>query len=138
MSADGNKAVVNDFVDAVWRRGEIGRLGEFWTDDCINHAALGPDETGLASLRRYHEQFGSAFAGFSEMNIGVVQQVADASKVVTHMETRLKHTGLFNGIAATGRTVMLASMRIDRIKNGKIAEHWSIGDLAGLMLQLQT
>ncbi len=63
----------------------------------------------------------------------MVQQIADATTVIAHMMTDLKHTGPFNGVAATGRAVTLESIRIDRIEDGKLAEHWSVGDLAGLM-----
>ncbi len=138
MNLDDNKAVVNRFVDTVWRQGEINRLGEFWTADCINHADAAEQKAGIPALTAYHEQFGTAFAGFSDMDIQILQQVADTTKVVTHMVTRLRHTGAFNGIPATGKTVTLVSIRIDRIEGSKIAEHWSVGDLAGLMRQLQS
>ena len=137
MNAEANKSIITAFIDAVWRRGQIDRLGEFWTPACVNHADASASNTGLTALRAYHQGFGAAFSGFSDMDIRAVQQVADPDKVVTHMATRLRHTGPFNGVAATGRTVTLGSMRIDRIENGKIAEHWSVGDLAGLMRQLE-
>lgn len=137
MSHDDNKAVVNRFVDVVWRQGQLDRLDEFWADNCVNHADPALQKTGIPALRAYHQQFGTAFAGFTEMNIQIVQQVADTTKVVTHMVTGFRHTGPFNSVPATGRTVTLTSMRIDRIEHGKIAEHWSVGDLAGLMQQLQ-
>ena len=137
MAAENNKIIVNRFVDEVWRQGHIDMLSEFWTAECINHADAAAENTGLAALMAYHEGFGTFFAGFSDMNIHVVQQVADDTKVVTHMRTGLKHTGPFNGVSATGKSVTLESMRIDRIEDGKIAEHWSVGDLAGLMGQLQ-
>lgn len=131
-----NIALINDFVETVWRRGRIDRLSDYWTDDCINHADRADANVGIPALRAYHEGFATAFAGFSEMDITTVQQIADRTRVVTHMATRLRHTGPFNGIAATGKTVTLESMRIDRIEKGKIAEHWSVGDLAGLLMQL--
>ena len=121
MNAEANKSIITAFIDAVWRRGQIDRLGEFWTPACVKHADASASNTGLTALRAYHQGFGAAFSGFSDMD----------------MATRLRHTGPFNGVAATGRTVTLGSMRIDRIENGKIAEHWSVGDLAGLMRQLE-
>ena len=138
MDPEDNKSVVNQFVEVVWRQGKMDRIAEFWTDDCVNHASGAQQKEGLSALVTYHEQFGTAFAGFSDIDIQIVQQVADITKVVTHMVTQLKHTGAFNGIPATGKTVTLASIRIDRIEDGKIAEHWSVGDLAGLMQQLQS
>jgi predicted ester cyclase len=31
----------------------------------------------------------------------------------------------------------LATIRIDRLAAGRIAEHWSVADMAGLMSQIQ-
>ena len=131
-----NKQVVRDLIRLVWEGGNLDALGDFWTDDAVNHAQPGGNR-GLAALRAYHEQFGAAFAVFADLTNEIVQQVAEGDTVVTHLVTRGVHTGDFAGTAATGRTVTLAAMRIDRISGGKIAEHWSVSDFAGLMQQLQ-
>jgi predicted ester cyclase len=55
---------------------------------------------------------------------------------MTHMVTSGRHSGDFMGVPATGRSVSLATIRIDRIVDGKIAEHWSVADMAGLVQQL--
>ena len=42
------------------------------------------------------------------------------------------------GHKPTGKTVTLDTIRIDRVEAGKIAEHWSVADMAGLMQQIGT
>jgi predicted ester cyclase len=59
-------------------------------------------------------------------------------EVATYMNTQGMHSGPFFGIPASGKTVSLSSMRIDLFQDGKIAEHWSVADMAGLMQQLQS
>ena len=138
MNPDENKQVIRDFIKAVWVDQDVDALPNFWTADCINHAMPeGADNRGLAMLRAYHEQFGAAFSAFSDMQIEIVQQVAEADRVVTQMLTRAQHTGLFMGMAPTGKNVSLSTIRIDRLQSGKIAEHWSVADMAGLLRQLQ-
>ena len=132
-----NKHVVRRFMDAVWRESALARLPEFWTDDCLNHVAPAGAERGLAALHQYHEQFAASFAGFSDVALSVTQQMAEEDRVVTHLLTAGRHTGAFAGLAATGRAVSLATIRIDRLRAGKIAEHWSVADVAGLRQQLQ-
>jgi len=134
---DRNKQVIQDFIQVVWREGRLDRLGEFWTEDCINHAAPSDEEKGLTALRAYHAQFGTAFSAFSDMQINLQQQVAEADRVVTQIVATVRHTGAFLGIAPTSRTVSLATIRIDRLQGGKIAEHWSVADMAGLVQQLK-
>ncbi len=46
------------------------------------------------------------------------------------------HSGEFQGLPPTGKSIKLAVMHIDRIENGRIIEHWGQGDALGLMQQL--
>jgi predicted ester cyclase len=106
------------------------------TNSALNHEMPAENNVGLENVRAYHQGLLDAFAGMSEVGIEIKQQIAEADRVMTHMVTSGRHTGEFMGIAPTGRNVRLATIRIDRIADGKIAEHWSIGDMAGLMQQL--
>ena len=133
-----NKQVLRGLIQTVWVGGDLNALPGFWTADCVNHAMPGADNRGLAALHTYHEQFLLAFAAFSDVQITVAQQVAEADRVVTQVVTRGRHTGEFFGLAPTGKNVLLEAMRIDRFQQGKIAEHWSVSDMAGLMQQLQS
>ena len=89
-------------------------------------------------MRGYHEQFAAQFAAFSDSAIDVVRQVGESDQVVTQLVTRARHTGDFAGMPATGKAVSLATIRIDRLENGRIAEHWSVADVAGLLEQLRS
>ncbi len=132
-----NKRIVQHFIEAVWRGRDLPALPTFWTDDCVNHAMPGPHNRGLTALRAYHEQFFADFSAFSLVEIHIVQQVAEGDRVVTQMATRAAHTGPFYGVPPTGKDVSLATIHIDRLRAGKIAEHWSVADVAGLMQQLR-
>ena len=124
-----NKEVILDFIQVVWRQGELGALPRFWTADCINHAAPADHQKGLDALRSYHEGFAAAFVGFTNVEIAVLQQIAEDDRVTTQLRTSAHHTAL-------GKTVTLDTIRIDRLEQGKIAEHWSVADMAGFMRQL--
>ncbi len=131
-----NKRIVQGFIEVVWEGRDLAALPTFWTDDCVNHAMPGPDNRGLAVLRAYHEQFFADFSAFSRVQIHIVQQVAEGDRVVTQMTTRGAHSGSFDAVPPTGRDMSLATIRIDRLRDGKIAEHWSVADVAGLLQQL--
>jgi predicted ester cyclase len=132
-----NKHVVSSLLDVVWRHGKLERLSDFWTSDCINHA----DPTaasGLEALHKYHASFSGVFSALSDVSLDIERQVAEGDLVTTQINMKARHTGDLFGIAASGREVELATIRIDRITNGKIAEHWSIADMAGFMQQLKS
>ena len=133
---DSNSQAVREFIEVVWEGRDLAALDRFWTSDCVNHAMPGSDNHGLEALRAYHQQFFADFSAFSGLQIEVVQQVAQDDRVVTQLLTRGDHTGPFYGVPPTGKRVALATIRIDRLVGGKIAEHWSVADVAGLMQQL--
>lgn len=138
MSARTGKQVVRGLIDEVWTRGDLDQLERYWTADCVNHAAPAGDTVGLVSLRRYHEEFATFLAAFSDVDITIEQQVEEGDRVVTQLATAARHTGEFAGVPATGRSVTLATIRIDRLRDDKIAEHWSVADVAGLLQQIQS
>ncbi len=74
---------------------------------------------------------------FSNTKIEFLQQIAEGDRVVSQVVFRADHTGPVFGKPPTGKSVSLASIRIDRFAGGKIAEHWSVADMTGFMQQLQ-
>lgn len=132
-----NKRSIRDMVQVVWVSRDLSALPAYWAEGCVNHAAPEAERVGLDAVRAYHESFLTGFLPhLSDYAIEFVQQVAEGDRVVSHMLLRARHTGPLFGHPPTGKTVAMSSMRIDRFETGKIAEHWSVADLAGLMRQL--
>ena len=124
-----NKRAIQNLIEEVWRKGEIDAPPKYWTVNCLNHADPSPEKLGLAAVQLYHKGFALWFADFDQINIDVKQQIAEADSVVTQMLLTALHK-------LTGRRISLSTIRIDRMEKGKIAEHWSVADIAGLMKQL--
>jgi steroid delta-isomerase-like uncharacterized protein len=134
-----NKQTIQNLIQTVWHGQDLVALKDFWTEDCINHAMPGTDNQGLDVLRDYHESFFQTFfTAFSNVQIKILKQVAEDDQLATYMTTQGTHSGPFFGMPPSGKTVSMPSMRIDRFQDGKIAEHWSVADMAGLMQQLQS
>ena len=45
--------------------------------------------------------------------------------------------GAYYGFQPTGRTLHFTSCDIFRLRDGRIAEHWGMGDIAGVIAQLK-
>ena len=136
-SGEQNKQTLREFIRVVWEGRDVSALPTFWTDGCVNHAGPASNNVGLDALRAYHEGFFTGFLpAFSNPEIEFVQQVAEGDRVVSQMVFRADHTGPVFGKPPTGKSVSLTSIRIDRFEGGKIAEHWSVADMAGFMQQL--
>jgi steroid delta-isomerase-like uncharacterized protein len=135
---DKNKQIVQNFIQVVWSDRNLSALKEFWAEDCVNHAMPGTDNRGLNALRAYHDSFfDDFFAAFPDIQIKIMQQVAEGDRIATYITSQGTHSGAFYGILPTGKSISTSAIRIDRIQDGKITEHWSVSDAVGLMQQIQ-
>ena len=66
----------------------------------------------------------------------VDEMVAEGQKVVTRFVWTGTHRGVFLGIPATGRSVEVKGVVIDRLEDGKMADSRILMDTMGLMQQL--
>jgi steroid delta-isomerase-like uncharacterized protein len=80
----------------------------------------------LDSLRR-------GFPGFTTEVEEIVVQGDLAAVRHTH---RAVHSGEFNGIPPTGRSIEVRGIEILRIRDGRIVEFWHMDDFLGMMMQL--
>ena len=64
-------------------------------------------------------------------------QRADGDTVTTFKTYYGTHKGPFLGIAATGREIHFESVDVVmRVQNGKITDHWGVGNLLSAVIQL--
>ena len=128
-----NSYLVRRFIQEVLTEGKIDAAGEFFRDDMVEHVPLpgqGPGLDGLKDVLR------GLRAAFPDMQWTVEEQIAEADKVVTRFEWTGTHRDVFLGIPATGRSVRVWGMVIDRFEGGKIKDTRILMDSLGLMMQL--
>ena len=75
-------------------------------------------------------------AAFPDSIIRIEDCIAEGDTVVTRWNLNGTHRGEFQGISATGRPVEFVGIEFNRVRDGKLVEHVSQFDLAGLMRQL--
>jgi steroid delta-isomerase-like uncharacterized protein len=73
---------------------------------------------------------------FPDMQAHVDDIFGCGDRVAVRLTFRGTHSGEFQGIPATGRTVEYTSIEIYRISGGLIAEEWICSDIATLMQQI--
>ena len=128
-----NHQVLEDFVQAVFNRGDVEAADRYFDTAFVDHAPW-PDQpptvagfkAGLAQMRR----------SFPDLRVAVERIVAEGDLVVGHYKMSGTHLGDFMGAAAGGRTFAIEAIDIVRMRDGRIAEHWGLIDEAGLARQL--
>ena len=133
MSTEENKALVRRFVDEVQSQGNTDLIGEICSPEFVNHTTppgLPPDREGIKQLTALFR------AAFPDSYFTVEEMLAEGDKVATRKTFHGTHQGEFMGIPPTGRQVSTGLIDIVRIFDGRVVEHWSIGDDLGVMQQL--
>jgi predicted ester cyclase len=103
---DQNKQIVQNFVRVVWNGRALSALPDFWAEDCVNHAMPGTSNRGLNALRIYHDSFfDDFFSAFPDIQIEIVQQVAEGDRIATYITSQGTHSGIFYGIPPTGKHI---------------------------------
>jgi predicted ester cyclase len=73
---------------------------------------------------------------FSNLRFELQETLAEGDTVMAAAVMTGQHTGLFNGIAPTGRPISHKQVHIFTITDGQITRHRAVRDDLGLLLQL--
>lgn len=126
---DANKALARVWFDEVINRRNLDAIAKTYAADYVHHGPEGAQIQGLEATRA----FAAAILAASDDRVAVIeQQVAEGDVVVTRFSSRGRHTGVFRGVAPTGRIWTTEGICISRIQNGKIAEDWEIVHQSGM------
>jgi steroid delta-isomerase-like uncharacterized protein len=132
--ADHNRRMARRWIDAFNARDD-GAETAARTADYIAHA---PDSIEPAALDSdaWVEFLGVFLEGFPDLHLEVLDSSADEVTVAQRILFTGTHTGPFRGLPPTGRKVRFAGLEINRMVDGRVAEHWFQLDAVTLFQQL--
>ncbi len=87
-----------------------------------------------SSFQRF---YGMLLGAFPDANVTIDEQVAERDLVVTRKTLRGTHRGELWGLEPTGNRIEFEFIDIFRIRDGKLAEHWTHMDFDDLRAQLR-
>ena len=131
MSIEENKELARRFFREVWNEGNEAAIDAFIVED-----ARGNDPDFGVGREAFRKQWREWHTGFPDVNFEVVDVMAEGNKVLTRWTLTGTHTGEFNGIAPTGRSIRVEGMSLDIIENGMIAEGFDGWDNLGFRQQI--
>jgi len=134
VSAEHNRLVASRWIDAFNARDDAAEAAAR-TADYIAHA---PDSIQTAALDSdaWVEFLGVFLEGFPDLHLEVLDASADEGMVGQRILFTGTHTGPFRGLPPTGRKVRFSGLEINRMADGKVAEHWFQLDSVTLFEQL--
>src|SRR5262245_49090968 len=125
-----NKTIVSNYIDQIWRKRNKAAIDEYLSPDYVQQARGIP--SGREGVKDFFDIISNAFA---ELDYRVEDIIADGDKVCWRFVLSGRHTGKFQGVEATGKTITLTGISLVRLVNGQIVEHWGVQDMLGLMQQ---
>lgn len=114
----GNEAVFDELVD----------------ENIIENEELPPGmEPNREGVKQFFRMFRSAFP---DLHFQVDEMIASDDKIVVRLTISGTNEGSFMNMPSTGNKISYKAIDIFRLINGKVVEHWGIGDNAKMMQQL--
>ena len=129
--AERNKMLVRQMLQEMDSSPETDITAKWMTSDyrlVLNGSAI--------DLAGYREMAAGMKAAFSELKHEIHHIVAEGDSVAIGITFRAKHTGPYEGIAATGRMIAIEELVILQFRGDKVASEWTVVDLAAVEQQL--
>ncbi len=134
MSTEQNKALLRQFMEEIFNRGNMSRADELLAPDFVEREELPPGiPRGREGVKQLTTMLRSAFPDFK---VTIDDLIAEGDKVVVRSTWSGTHKGEFMGIPPTGKSVSFGVFDIVRITGGKVVEHWGQMDNMRMMQQL--
>src|SRR3954468_9317928 len=133
-SADDNRIVASGWIDAFNARDDAAEAAAR-SADYIAHA---PESIESAALDgdSWVDFLGVFVEGFPDLHLEVQDSSADEAMVAQRILFTGTHSGSFRGLPPTNRQVRFSGLEINRMRDGKVAEHWFQLDAVSLFEQL--
>jgi len=87
-------------------------------------------------LAGYREMTSGMNTAFSDLKHDIHHIVAEGDSVAVGITFRAKHTGPYEGIAATGKTIAMEEIVVLKFRDDKVVSEWAVVDLAAVEKQL--
>ena len=136
MSSEENKALVLALYEQIWNAGNLALIAERVSLDRIDHDPGGPAAGEVAGQQELIDSVQDYRTAFPDLHFAFGPQVADDALVATRWTARGTHSGPFDEMPPTGKTVEVTGIFFERLAGGKIVESWVEYDRLGLFRQL--
>ena len=137
--AEDAGAVVERFAAALSAH-DMAAFADLFAEDYVNHqrsAAAPAPPAGKSPKQATLAFFQARLTGVPDLRVSIETSLAAGDKAAASFVYEGAHGGVYFGVGPTGRPLRFTSCDIFRVRDGRIAEHWGMGDIAGVLAQLK-
>jgi steroid delta-isomerase-like uncharacterized protein len=132
MSEEQNRTIVLDFLHQAYNEKNVSQAGECLTED-LTFFAGGKPVKGVGAWKQFAN---GMLAAFPDLDISIVESVAEGDRVAVYWTCRATHDGPLRGIPASGKGVAWDGLAIYELSEGKISRIQGINDMLGILQQI--
>ena len=131
-------SIVERFAAALTAH-DLDAFAALFAEDYVNHqlSAAAPPPAGVPSKTATVNFFAARLKGLPDLKVSIQASLAEGDKAAASFLYEGTQTGPLYGVPPTGKRLSFTSCDIFRLSDGKIAEHWGMGDIAGVLAQLK-
>ena len=131
MSAE-NKALFQAFIDGMNNQ-DYTFIDRLIDPNFVDHDPAPGQAPGLQGIKDLMKML---FTAFPDIHVTIDHVVADGDTVAGAVTTTGAQDGDFMGIPKSGKKISMREIHMMRVSDGKMVEHWGLGDSMSMMQQL--
>jgi steroid delta-isomerase-like uncharacterized protein len=137
-AAAASASMVERFAETLSAH-DIDAFAALFADDYVNHqlSAAAHPPAGVPAKTATVNFFAARLKGLPDLKVSIQASLAEADKEAASFLYEGTQQGPLYGVAPTGKHLSFTSCDIFRVADGRIAEHWGMGDIAGVLAQLK-
>ncbi len=133
MSPEENKKLVQRAFDEFINKKNLAAAPQYLTPNYVGHFTGAPPVEGVNAFQQYLQMWQTAMP---DSKVTIDDIFAEGDRVVVRATFRGTHTGPLMGIQPTGKPVVVTSINVFRVVDGKTAEQWANNDDLGMLQQI--
>ena len=133
MTIDENKLLIRRFIEEIINTGNVDDIEKFIAPDYTEVHEGRKHTVGIAGAT---EHILGVRQTYPDLTLTVEQQIGEGEWVATCITARGTHTGSWLGIKPTGKTVAFTGVNINKVVNGRIAEHGGAANIFEPLLEI--
>ena len=114
--------------------GDVSAADAVFASDCVVHITGVP--APFRGVGSWKEFVGGLLSAFPDIRFTIEDQFADGDRAAFRWHATGTHTGPLGPVPATGKTVSVDGLILDRLVDGKVQERWEQWDQSIMLQQL--
>jgi steroid delta-isomerase-like uncharacterized protein len=135
LMSEENKRIVRQAYEEIRSQGQLDLVDQIFAQDYVGHDPTAVPER-VVGADGFKQQTVEYRRVFPDLRFTIESIVAEGDEVVVRWTATGTHRDSLTGEPPTGASITVTGFGSWRVQNGKLAEHWGVIDLMGLLRQI--